>query len=58
MKKEQKETLVSIIEGHREVLFKKARNNEPIDYGYVDSMLAWLAREIKNSSIRIKLDKQ
>ncbi len=58
MKKEKKDQLITIIESYQEVILKKARNHEPIDWRDVDSMLAFLAKEIKHSNIRIVLDKQ
>jgi hypothetical protein len=57
MNKEKKDQLITVIEAYQEVLLKKARNHEAIDWRDVDSMLAFLAREIKHSSVRIKLDK-
>jgi hypothetical protein len=57
MNKEKKDQLITVIEAYQEVIVSKARKHEPIDWRDVDSMLAFLAREIKHSSVRIKLDK-
>ena len=57
MTKAKREQLTTVIEQYQEVLFKKARNNEPIDWRYVDAFLHFLRNEIKTSDVRIKLNK-
>lgn len=57
MTKEKKEQLTIVIEAYQEALFKRKRNNEPIDWQSVDSFLSFLRNEIKTSDVRIKLNK-
>ena len=58
MTKEKREQLTAVIEAYQEVLFKKKRNDEPIDWQSVDSFLSFLRNEIKTSDVRIKLNKE